>query len=652
MEKRRIFISYARANRATAMELRDGLALGSNSVWIDSELRGGQEWWERILEEIRRCDVLLFLLDDASLGSDACTKERDYAMALNRPVLPVRHAGSGELEGLPTSVSRLQVVDYDREAGARSLLPLWHAMDTLPVAEPLPDPLPDPPARPVEALGSIADRVSSSDPLGRAEQEDLLERLLAIEPDPRRGGGARKLIRDLMDRSDIEESVALRCAEVLGVEWRRDAGLSLEVTTRHRDRGALFCALVAVAIFAVATVVRNLGSSGSASFLPPLEMMQVHAFTVGAALGGTMAATRRGPTWFVIAALVLVTGPYGVINNLVGAELPRDAAFVLQFVFVVAIPSLVALAAPPLIEKTLDQKDIQALLGVRTAPPRSDVTWREIAATMAAATLGAYVLFDVAIFVLSGSEPKTGEPVNVWSVRQSLGDVFRPAEVVVALLFAWANFGVAVAWCRRRLLGLDRWWASGALLTLLWSVCGCAIGVAFAGVGKDIGSWQVMQELDMAAPVTIAAGGVMTVLVLWRTRVVHPGVRRLRFSGLWLACCSCSRRGFRPHFPASSSMGCCASPPARPPVWVSTRSCAGARTPTRAKPPLSSTDAFSGTHSTARRPSQARSRISAALSRPPRTPGGTPLRHKQGTRLRSRRWSDDRLERSARQDSY
>ena len=49
---RHLFISYARENKADVEALiRDLNALGYQT-WVDSELRGGQTWWDEILRRI------------------------------------------------------------------------------------------------------------------------------------------------------------------------------------------------------------------------------------------------------------------------------------------------------------------------------------------------------------------------------------------------------------------------------------------------------------------------------------------------------------------------------------------------------------------------------------------------------------------------
>ena len=52
-------------------------------VWTDAGAHSGGRWWDEIVSHIQTCDVLLAVTSPASLGANACTLERQYAMRLN-----------------------------------------------------------------------------------------------------------------------------------------------------------------------------------------------------------------------------------------------------------------------------------------------------------------------------------------------------------------------------------------------------------------------------------------------------------------------------------------------------------------------------------------------------------------------------------------
>jgi len=86
---RQLFISYARENKPDVEALvRDLHALGYQT-WVDSSLRGGQTWWHEILQRIADSDVFVAIVSGHTLSSVACKRELEWALALNKPVLPL-----------------------------------------------------------------------------------------------------------------------------------------------------------------------------------------------------------------------------------------------------------------------------------------------------------------------------------------------------------------------------------------------------------------------------------------------------------------------------------------------------------------------------------------------------------------------------------
>jgi hypothetical protein len=89
--KLRLFISYSRSDRPFIKELAEWLESDTYDyeVWFDGFLRGGEEWWVQILEEINRCDVFIFILSPTSIKSISCLYEYKEAVRLHKPVVPV-----------------------------------------------------------------------------------------------------------------------------------------------------------------------------------------------------------------------------------------------------------------------------------------------------------------------------------------------------------------------------------------------------------------------------------------------------------------------------------------------------------------------------------------------------------------------------------
>ena len=71
--RERIFISYARSDERTAVALAGHLrqleTAGNVGVWFDGRLEIGESWERRILDEVRRSDIILLLVSPNYLAS-------------------------------------------------------------------------------------------------------------------------------------------------------------------------------------------------------------------------------------------------------------------------------------------------------------------------------------------------------------------------------------------------------------------------------------------------------------------------------------------------------------------------------------------------------------------------------------------------------
>lgn len=197
-----IFVSYARRDQAKVQHLVAKIRQLGYEAWADESLRGGQRWWDEILEQIRHCDALLVVVSPASLQSHACTLERQYATMLGRPLLPVLVEPVPH-NILPAELAVLQATNY-AQPGEAAAFALASAVMRLPAAEPLPDPLPPPPPVPLSYLTSLSHRMSVPI-LALEEQLDIVGRLetglRAVDPEEREG--ARELLTVLARRGDL-----------------------------------------------------------------------------------------------------------------------------------------------------------------------------------------------------------------------------------------------------------------------------------------------------------------------------------------------------------------------------------------------------------------------------------------------------------------
>jgi hypothetical protein len=219
----KLFFSYARPDRQLADSLSQRLRQAGHEVWLDTELTGGQAWWDKILDQVRRCDALVMMVSWASIKSQACMHERHYATQLGKAVLPVA-VEQIRAEVLPPDIGRLQVIDYSHPSETTAFQLIGSVMK-LPPPPPLPDPLPEPPSIPISYLASIADRLSRPD-LTRDDQfaiVGILEEALG-SPDPSDRTSALQLLGEMQGRTDLLAAVDKRITTLKNT--RQAAGTS------------------------------------------------------------------------------------------------------------------------------------------------------------------------------------------------------------------------------------------------------------------------------------------------------------------------------------------------------------------------------------------------------------------------------------------
>jgi len=144
-----------------------------NEIWIDQELSGGQEWWDQILTHIRDSDIIIVVISEDSLNSDACEREYRYALALGKPVIPVMIDESVSTKLLPRELASLEIVDFT-VSDKNAAISLAGAISMSPSPTSLPNPLSLAREVPTSYLGKLSERVNSSETLSAEEQATLL----------------------------------------------------------------------------------------------------------------------------------------------------------------------------------------------------------------------------------------------------------------------------------------------------------------------------------------------------------------------------------------------------------------------------------------------------------------------------------------------
>lgn len=84
-----IAVSYARADRRTALPIIEALADAGYRVWYDKGIKVGILFPNRIADRLHDCACVVTLVSRSSLASDWCMHEVNYALDLRKPILPV-----------------------------------------------------------------------------------------------------------------------------------------------------------------------------------------------------------------------------------------------------------------------------------------------------------------------------------------------------------------------------------------------------------------------------------------------------------------------------------------------------------------------------------------------------------------------------------
>jgi hypothetical protein len=193
-----IFLSYAHEDLESVKALSHDLEELCDPVWFDNSLSGGQEWWDEILRQIRKCRLFVLAVSRYSLASEACLAEWAYASTVNRPLLTVR-LDRAELVGAPASIKRHQYVDYVAN-DADSIRKLAKAVRFIPSETPLPADLPAEPAMPESYRDRFAELFSRELPI-QAQFNASTRLKLDVENDAS-AAEAITLLRVLRDRID------------------------------------------------------------------------------------------------------------------------------------------------------------------------------------------------------------------------------------------------------------------------------------------------------------------------------------------------------------------------------------------------------------------------------------------------------------------
>ncbi|MFZ4816741.1 MAG: toll/interleukin-1 receptor domain-containing protein, partial [Phototrophicaceae bacterium] len=115
----RIFISYSHRNMRFKDQFVNWFKANhpDHIIRDDTHLKGGEDWWPQVLQEVATCDVFVYLVSNKSLKSNYCRQEFAQAVNQGKRILPILiHANinwklAGEIAPL---LRKIQWVDLSK----------------------------------------------------------------------------------------------------------------------------------------------------------------------------------------------------------------------------------------------------------------------------------------------------------------------------------------------------------------------------------------------------------------------------------------------------------------------------------------------------------------------------------------------------------
>lgn len=111
--KKKIFISYSRADLDYIATLVDALREKGADVWFDKNIRTGEQWDNTLEEQIKAADVFLIVMSKTSVASNNVKDEMSYAKSLGKIISPILI----EPCEVPMRLARHQYVDFTQDFG-------------------------------------------------------------------------------------------------------------------------------------------------------------------------------------------------------------------------------------------------------------------------------------------------------------------------------------------------------------------------------------------------------------------------------------------------------------------------------------------------------------------------------------------------------
>ncbi len=117
-----VFVCYAHDDNAVVYPEMQWLRDQGVNVWYDEGISAGKVWRAEIAEAIQGAAKFLYYISAASLASDHCDREINFALDHHKNVLPVYLEDVALTTDLEVGLSRVQALFRDQDASYRQHL--------------------------------------------------------------------------------------------------------------------------------------------------------------------------------------------------------------------------------------------------------------------------------------------------------------------------------------------------------------------------------------------------------------------------------------------------------------------------------------------------------------------------------------------------
>ena len=106
-----VFLAHAEEDTAVMAKIRQSLHREGITVWTsETDIQTGEDFLEAIGRGIEEADNLVYLLSPNSLRSEYCRYELDYALSLNKRIIPILVEATDTAQ-IPSSLQDIQYID-------------------------------------------------------------------------------------------------------------------------------------------------------------------------------------------------------------------------------------------------------------------------------------------------------------------------------------------------------------------------------------------------------------------------------------------------------------------------------------------------------------------------------------------------------------